>query len=265
MWPVVERSGRYMRAAYIDLRLLMTGKRDRELPPLRLRFVGAGDFRGTGEHLLQLTITRAGLTPRSRILDVGCGPGRLALPLCRYLAHGEYDGFDVVASVIAWCKRHITSTHPNFRFAHVSLRNSDYSLLGGAASNFVFPYPDDQFDCVVAYSVFTHLAFEETANYLRQIHRVLVPGGRFVATFFLLNERSKAAERAVPGVRQFPYERGPIGLGSESNPALAVAIEESALAELLIETGFRKTMIEPGAWYGLQNAPTYQDLVSCEK
>ena len=149
MWPSLERTARFVRAAYVDARLLLTGKSERGIPPLRLRFVGSGDFRAVGEHLLWLAETRGHLKPDSRILDIGCGSGRFALPLTKLLAGGEYEGFDVVAAATRWCTRNITRQHPNFHFTHVSLRNSDYSVRGGAASRFVFPNRDSYFDCVV--------------------------------------------------------------------------------------------------------------------
>jgi SAM-dependent methyltransferase len=260
LWPAIERAVRYARAAYIDLRLFLTGKTDYDLPPLRLRFVGAGDFRAVGDHLLNLTITRGGLARDSRILDIGCGSGRLAIPLTRYLTAGQYEGFDVVAPAIRWCRRRISSAHPNFCFTHVRLRNTDYSFLGRSASRFTFPYDDSTFDCVAAYSVFTHLQFDEIRNYLKESHRVLAPRGRLAATFFLLNEESESES-----ARQFPHGDGPIRLASRSNPAFAVAVNERRLQELLREVGFRSVIIEPGGWYGLQKRPEFQDLIVCEK
>jgi ubiquinone/menaquinone biosynthesis C-methylase UbiE len=265
VWPSLERAVRYMRAAYVDARLLVSGKRERDIPPLRLRFVGSGDFRAVGEHLLALTKTRGSVDAGSRVLDIGCGSGRLALPLTKFLLRGEYRGFDVVGGAIRWCEGNISREHPRFHFTRVSLRNSLYSARGGAASQFTFPYEDSQFDCVVAFSVFTHLLFEETHNYLRESYRVLAPGGRMVSTFFLLNEKSKAAQKAIHQVEQFPYDQGAVHFASKSNPALAVAIEENDLRQMLREVGFQQISVEPGFWYGEQNAPEFQDLVVCVK
>ena len=187
------------------------------------------------------------------------------MPLTKFLLGGEYQGFDVVGGAIRWCKRNISQAHPRFHFTHVSLRNSDYSAIGGTASQFTFPYEDSRFNCVVAFSVFTHLLFEETKNYLRESYRVLVPGGRMVSTFFLLNAHSKAAQKAISQVEQFPYDHGRVRVASKSNLALAVAIEEDDLRQMLSEVGFRQISVEPGSWYGVQGAPEFQDLVVCVK
>ena len=50
----------YLFAAHLDLRLWLTGKTDPELPPLRLRFVGMGDFRAIGEEMLDLLVRYGG-------------------------------------------------------------------------------------------------------------------------------------------------------------------------------------------------------------
>src|SRR5437016_13672840 len=60
----------YLAAAHIDLRLWLTGKADRELPPLRMRFVGMGDFRAIGEELAAL-LARVGGLRRSEERRVG--------------------------------------------------------------------------------------------------------------------------------------------------------------------------------------------------
>lgn len=50
-----------------------------------------------GEQFLQYFIELGGLKPSDRVLDVGCGIGRLAIPLTQYLdARGGYAGLDIV-------------------------------------------------------------------------------------------------------------------------------------------------------------------------
>ncbi|HEX8254186.1 MAG TPA: hypothetical protein VF846_13660 [Thermoanaerobaculia bacterium] len=77
----------------------MTGKADRDLPPLRLRDVGGGDFRQVGEDLVKV-LADHGLKSTDRVLDIGCGVGRVALPrvlrpggtLCDVLPHRRAHG-----------------------------------------------------------------------------------------------------------------------------------------------------------------------------
>lgn len=140
----------------------------------------------TRQHLAGLR-AHCGLSPRSRILDVGCAAGRIALYLMDYLGdHGSYDGFDVRVPCIAWAMTNITVRRPAFRFVRADVRNTLYNPRGRIdASEWTFPYPDDSFDLAVAYSLFTHLRPASRDRYLREIHRTLRPGGAFWLTFFL--------------------------------------------------------------------------------
>ncbi|HXH38053.1 MAG TPA: class I SAM-dependent methyltransferase [Thermoanaerobaculia bacterium] len=252
-------------AAGDDVRLLLSGERDRDLPPMRLRFVGAGDFRSVGEELQKLLV-RFGLRARDRVLDIGSGVGRVAIPLTRYLgAEGTYDGFDIVRRGVRWCRRHITSVHPNFRFHHVKVRSSEYRESGAPASGFRFPFDDASFDFAFATSLFTHLVLAETRQYLRESARVLAPGGRLLATFFLLNDHSRAVLPLLDRHYRFPVDRHPLRLADAANPAVGVAIDEDVLVDLILEAGFSSYEIHYGQWAARPDGVTFQDLVLCRR
>ena len=98
----------------------LTGRRDKFTPPKGLIFIGSGDFRKQGDRLLNLLKQYGNITPQSHILDVGCGIGRLAVPLTHFLdKNGRYDGFDIVKNGIDWCNKHIAKDFPHFRFLHI--------------------------------------------------------------------------------------------------------------------------------------------------
>src|SRR5712671_5833105 len=93
--------------------------RDRLTPPKSLIFVGDGDFEQAGREFRRYFIELANLQPHDRVLDVGCGIGRMAVPLTDYMSQeGEYWGFDIVRSGIEWCQSRISADFPNFHFQH---------------------------------------------------------------------------------------------------------------------------------------------------
>jgi SAM-dependent methyltransferase len=243
----------------------LTRRRDPSVPPVRLQSAGFGDFQKVGEDLLQLLIDVGGLRPTDRVLDIGCGPGRVALPLTHYLqAPATYDGFDVLKPAIRWCQRHITPQYPNFRFHHVDVWNSEYGQRGVPASQFRFPFGDRSFEFVFATSVFTHTVVDETRQYLCESARVLAPGGQLLATFFLLNETS-LPHLSTRNNFNFPAVSGSMRLLDADNPGVGVAVAEEAVLKLIREAGLTLERIAYGAWSGRQSAVTFQDLVVCRR
>lgn len=249
---------RYLLAAYIDLRLAVTGKAERDLPPLRLRDVGAGDFREIGDLLVQMLVQH-GLRPTDRVLDIGSGVGRVAIPLTRYLTGGTYEGFDVVQRWVRWCRRHITPASPQFRFKHCAVFNSHYNRRGTSAETFRFPYPDSSFDFAFATSVFTHLHRDGAQNYLREIGRVLRPGGRFAGTFFIVTTDAPANTAL-----DFAVDRGEYRLLDANDPDAAVAFREDWLREQLSGSEWRNHVIVPGSWRAAGGA-MFQDVVVADR
>lgn len=251
---------RYLHAAYIDFRLFVTGKAERDLPPLRLRDVGPGDFRRVGDELVALLVAKGGLQPADRVLDIGCGVGRVALPLTRLLRDGgTYDGFDIVKPWVRWCAKHITPRHPHFRFQHANVFNTHYNQRGTPAAQYRFPYADGSFDFAFATSVFTHLGLDDARQYLREAHRVLRPGGTLLATFFLLDEEVKSRMGQGTGMN-FHASRGRYALADEHDPDAAIAFDDEVLDELMPRSEWRERQITRGGWRG-RGEEGWQDVV----
>lgn len=248
---------KYLHAAYIDLRLFVTGKAEKGLPPMRLRDVGQGDFRQIGDGLAAMLV-RNGLEPHHRVLDIGCGVGRVAIPLTRHITSGTYDGFDIVRRWVRWCRRHITPAHPNFRFAHADVYNSHYNRGGVPPASYRFPYDDASFDFAFATSVFTHLDLAAAKHYLREARRVLRPGGKLVATFFIVDGDVSGA------ALDFKVDRGDYRLLDADDPDWGIAFHERVLDELLPPGEWGERTIERGAWRN-QGGAEFQDVLTVRR
>ena len=130
---------------------LVRGRPDKLTPPKRLlRFATDpnSDFVETGRDFVDFLVRQCGLRPDHKVLDVGCGVGRVAVALTSYLdSNGGYEGFDIVPQEVAWCTTHVSSKFPNFRFQLADVHNLMYNPKGGTpATDYRFPYDDGCFD-----------------------------------------------------------------------------------------------------------------------
>ena len=155
--------------------------------------LGGLDFKKKGEEFKKYFLDLGQLQRNDRVLDVGCGVGRMAVPLTSYLSQkGEYQGLDAVRKSIKWCQNHITSRFGNFHFQHIDVFNKAYNPKGKClAKDIKFPYQDDYFDFVFLISVFTQMLSAGVENYMSEISRVLKPHSRCLISFFLFNNESE--------------------------------------------------------------------------
>jgi len=218
-------------------------------PPLYIRQkVGnLNDFEGSsGEYMAYLKLL-CGLKPGMSVLDVGCGCGVMCIKvnenptLPEYIYPGQYVGMDVDKELIEWCTKHLTR------------RNCRFYWLA-SAEDFRFKATRGRYDVVLCKSLFTHLFKHEVAAYLKEIRRLLKPGGKCLATFFLLNDMEPK------GRYTFENWEGAFSLERCSNPRLAVAYEEkwvrSKLTELLFDYD-----VHYGSWRGGNKGLSFQDII----
>jgi SAM-dependent methyltransferase len=265
--PSLRRIARRLYYLPVDTYEYLTGKRDDITPPKGKIFIGSGNFSMQGERLLKILIEHGGLQPNHRVLDVGCGIGRLAIPLSKYLsANGSYEGFDIVKYGVDWCRKKITPRYPNFNFMHIDLRNELYNLgTISEAKDFAFPYIDKEFDLVFLFSVFTHMIPADVENYLKQIRRVLKSGGVCIASFFIFNSDSDILSSQNNGLK-FSHNYGNHLLLNPRVKEANVAFREEYLLQIVQENGFAVKGKHYGYWPGRsnRNCIDFQDILVLE-
>lgn len=106
-----------------------------------------------------------GLGKRARILDVGCGDGALA-GLMTIRLQAQIDGIDVVPVSIDLARSEFSKRKLTGRFEHVE--------------GYTYPFKDGTFSAVVCSDVIEHV--QKPADMLREMWRVLAPGGIVVVT-----------------------------------------------------------------------------------
>ena len=104
--------------------------------------------------------------PADAVLSIGFGPGVGLTELARRVPEGRGAGIDPSATMVALARRRNRDAVESGRL-----------VLAGAAAE-AMPWPDDSFDGVLAVNSIQLWALREG---VREVARVLRPGGRFVA------------------------------------------------------------------------------------
>lgn len=231
------------------------------LPPLWLRrhagpvsnFESAS--RETAAYLRQTNLLRTD----AHVLDVGCGPGAMALELAPLLGPaGRYTGFDVHRPSVRWCMRRFAAD-PRFRFEAVDVATPWSRRAEGPPDSLRFPAEDGQTDLALAKSFFTHLLEPEARRCLAEIRRVLAPRGAAFLTAFLFREGGATPFFPCPGNGALVRWR------SAARPQAAVAYARVLFSSMVEEAGLRVRGIHEGFWPGDTNRMTGQDILILER
>lgn len=233
------------------------------VPPEELNFVGTGDFENIGNEFLNHFRKIGQLKPTENVLDVGCGIGRMAIPLTEYLNEdGSYEGIDIVPMGIDWCQQNITPRFPNFRFQLADVFNGAYNPSGKYnASSYRFPYDDQTFDFAFLTSVFTHLKQNDMENYLAEVARVLKVGGRAFMTFYLMNDEAKSLSKSGKARVTFEHQIGKFYCSNTRVVEGAIAYPENDILQLCDRYGYAAPDAHYGNWSGRDEFLSHQDIL----
>lgn len=176
------------------------------VPPARLRYRVHGTLDRESFDRLGRTIAKniqdvlatadRNLDSFGRVLDFGCGCGRVL----RYLRQASpsciYHGTDIDPELVNWCEKNIPG---------VGWTNNGH--------NPPLPYEDGAFDLVYAISVFTHLDEAFQHAWLHELQRVTRPGATLILTVHgesLFNSLAHSDRERVR-TRGFLYIKGATG------------------------------------------------------
>jgi SAM-dependent methyltransferase len=98
-----------------------------------------------------------------RLLDFGCGSGRILVHFLRDADGPQVIGCDLDAAMIAWCRDHL----PSGEFTVIEVSQ-------------VLPYADATFDAVISLAVLPAFGPDALNECLAEMRRVLAPGGLFL-------------------------------------------------------------------------------------
>ncbi len=130
------------------------------------------------------------ITPGQRILDAGCGNGNAGLYLLESMKNSQnhpsmmsdhsirYIGIDASSEALARAQAHITQTYHSLKKRLSSAIPSLQMTWTQVDLQHQLPFKDHQFDRIVSNLVLGYVANPQAS--LRELFRVLAPGGRMV-------------------------------------------------------------------------------------
>lgn len=126
----------------------------------------------------------------SRLLDWGCGCGRVTRCFLRANPEVEVHGCDIDAQAVAWCRE--------------NLRGGSFSAVDLLPPT---SFPDGHFSLAIGYSVMSHLPPEVQREWLQEMRRIVAPGGLFLASVHGPFAARFAYPSARPPGRRFAWSR----------------------------------------------------------
>lgn len=226
--------------------------------------VGQPGFEKIGAQYLRLLQELCDMTPQHRLLDMGCGIGRISIHFAPFFApEGGYGGTDIVPEAIAWANDVFAPLH-NFEFKHADIYNAFYNPSGTErAASYRFPFSDDHFDAALLTSVFTHMLPPDVTNYCRELARCVRADGRMLITTYLIDDIAKRQIKAGAANRKFLRCGINHYAPNKDNQEACIGLRESWLLGKLERSGLSLAgPIQYGAWSGRPgNSGREQDLL----
>ena len=221
-----------------------------------------------GKKWTQTFLEVGGLQKSHKILDVGCGSGRMASAIGEHFSFkNSYVGFDIIKKYTDFCHSQISKTHSNYKFFHFDIFNKRYNPKGTITSQeFDFPVAPGSIDFCIATAVFTHLLPLDLKSYIHQASKSLTKGGTLFATFFLTGVG--VSENLLKNKPRFNFSHQYEPFCSvylPDDPEKAVSYDKQFIETLLINEGLGEIDCLLGGWRGISGPRHSQDIVVAKK
>jgi SAM-dependent methyltransferase len=240
-------------------------------------WVGGADPEAVGEACSAILNHYLTINANSRVLDFGCGVGRVMLSVLKHKPEvGYLTGFDIMPQVIRFCDEHIASTFPRTKFELIQGNNDHYDqfIASAGASTpkshaLLLRDYASAFTDVYAFSVFTHVEMADFLSLLRLLSNLLAPGGTLLFTAFLLTPYSRHSIQQ--GTTMFPLsgatteDQGNVLIGNASDRLGFIAFDLRLVQQMVFEAGLIITHMEHGSWADAQFSASLQDVIVCRR
>ncbi|MFC0604983.1 class I SAM-dependent methyltransferase [Winogradskyella pulchriflava] len=174
-----------------------------------------------------------------RVLDWGCGPGRIIRHMPKVINNGcEFFGTDYNERSIDWCSKNL----PDIKFNKNELTAN-------------LPYESNYMDVIYGISIFTHLSEQLHYDWFNELHRVLKPGGIMLLTMQGDNFKVKLSETELNTYSQGKIVvRGNVKEGHRTysafhpKPFVETLFKDVEILDHIIQTSTSKDWVPQDIW-----------------
>ena len=221
-----------------------------------------------GKEQAEKIIKELSVKPEHKILDLGCGCGRIAIHFLNYLNdQGKYIGIDNNKPMLSYCKDNIAVLKDNFQFHYIDVYNGAYAPEGKLMPEVVvLPIESESVDIVILWSVFTHMFLKDMDSYLKEIYRVLKKGGRVIASLNLYNEFIRNQIKLNKSYLDIKYSVDEYSYTLDLKiPEGGFAHKEDKVKECYWNNGFFIEKINYGIWPCKELTGEFHDYIIAKK
>lgn len=205
------------------------------LDGLKTRIATHRDFSAHPENVSDDVYELGGITPHSTLLDVGCGTASFL----RYLRDRHHQG-------------RLSAVDTSESAVDAASQVVDDARVASATQ---LPHADGSFDVVVARHMLYHVDDPNLA--VAEAHRVLAPGGSFVATVNLVNQGQTLFDVGLAALAT-------VGIDSSNDAAVNDRVNQENLPEMVRNVfGNAQLTQRPNSFEFRHLEPAVKYLASC--
>lgn len=185
-----------------------------------------------GEKARGELLRQAALQGHLRVLDIGCGTGTLAIGIKRLHPDLQVTGLDPDPKALARARRKVERAAVAVRFEQ------------GFAGD--LPFPDASFDRVLSSFMFHHLPGEQGEKTLREVRRVLAPGGSLhLADFTRPEQHAHRLARMIHSSRHLAasFDDRILGLMRQAGFTSATKVADGAMLFGLLHISYYRALM----------------------
>lgn len=169
-----------------------------------------------------------------KILDIGCGDGKITADIAKFVPHGSVVGIDLSEAMLAWARKQ----YHQLEYPNLSFQKGNFLAIGVS----------DQMDWVVSFCAFQHCSDQEGA--LSEISKTLKPTGKLLILVPAMN--SAAWNQALLNLQASPKW---VSYWQSFPPRKFSTVQK--YSDLLAIMGFRILKVE--------NVPTADPFIDLEE